>query len=171
MTRSRRLPIAVSLLALVTLACTCGLLSRIPGFGDEETPVPIPERIETLAPEFLPTEFQDLPIPTGFPEIPTGLPGLGGERPEDVPVIEPNEDLFGSEAIVSYTTDTPFEDALAFYQEQMEAHGWEEASDPLTVGGVALLTYEKESRSALITISATDDDKTSVQILIGETGE
>ena len=91
-----------------------------------------------------------------------------GEAPEDIPRIDDRQDMLVSANIVSYSTPLSFDEALAFYQEQMPANEWDPNQDSTVISGdMALLTYEKPDRTAIVTLSE-EDGKTIVLINIQE---
>jgi hypothetical protein len=129
-----------------------------------------------LNPGPTPTFELELP-PLEVPELATALPPgpeatlpalatafAGGEAPEDIPVLDQAENLFGSETAVSYETTVPFDDVVTFYKEQMPANGWEEAEGSFSFGEVSILNYVKEGRSAIVTITKAGEKTT---VLVG----
>jgi hypothetical protein len=156
------IPILLCLIALPALACQ----TVMGALGGTPTP-PVPE----------------IPTVEGVPELPTGLPDelatalpegtlpalatefFSGEAPEDVPVVEPNENFFGAEGTVSYDTTTAFDEVVAFYKAEMPANGWEDAGNNVEFGDTAILNFSKDGRSAIVTLSVSQG-KTIVLIVV-----
>src|SRR5688500_18393290 len=80
------------------------------------------------------------------------VPGLGGDGPDDVPVMDAsNEDFFASADVVTYLADAPYADVVAFYRAEMEAAGWTyDANLSTEFGEIAALTYNKDNRTATV---------------------
>jgi hypothetical protein len=113
-------------------------------------------------------EFGDLTTPEDEPEVEAteeeepveeatedsgNIPG-SGEGPDDVPIYDGNNsNLFASADVVTYTTDAPYADVVAFYRAEMEANGWTyNATLSTEFGEIAALTYEKDGRTATVSI-------------------
>jgi hypothetical protein len=66
--------------------------------------------------------------------------------------------------LVTYESNSSFDDVLSFYQEQMPADGWNDSGDSFISPGSAMLGYTKDGRT--VTIAITDsEDKISVMIM------
>jgi hypothetical protein len=131
--------------------------------GARATPTPLVDFQITLDPG-LDATVEVPEIGTVVPEVTVpAIPTLGGDRPEDIPVVEPNENLFASADAVSYETTTSFDDVKEFYKEQMPANGWEESPGALEFGDTAILNYTKDGRTAVVTLSV-NSGKTVVVI-------
>ncbi len=95
-----------------------------------------------------------------------------GTAPADIPVMTTgaNENMFASEALVSYLSSESLQDVTAFYKEQMPANDWKlvpESSSETT--DVVILTYDKANRTALVTLSIdTSSNKAVVLIAISQ---
>ncbi|HEX9616632.1 MAG TPA: hypothetical protein VGA03_04400 [Anaerolineales bacterium] len=93
------------------------------------------------------------------------------EGPEDIPVVAEAyvSDFFASEVIVSYLSSLDYPSVLAFYKQEMPDNGWTEvAEESLETENAAVLKYEKDNRTATITLSGNaQDQQTAVQILVG----
>jgi hypothetical protein len=102
---------------------------------DDESPTEEAEEPETEATE----DFSDL---------------FSGDAPEDVPVMEGDLENFYAQAdVVTYLTESPYADVLAFYKTEMEANGW--TNDPslsTEFGEIATLSYNKDNRTATVSI-------------------
>ena len=166
---------AIALSALVTMACTCGLLSGLGQAGDalqtaqalasEVATSGILETIQAVA-----TEGENSPYVLTAEALATQAGGGGGglsfgEAPPDIPVIEDHDQFFGSNEVVSYFTKVDYKTALEFYKKEMAAQEWKEADGSTETDNVAVLYYDKPNRKATVTISVSND-QTVVQILI-----
>jgi hypothetical protein len=102
--------------------------------------------------------------------IATQIPSNTGEIPDDIPVVPgENEELFGSNELVSYTTGMDFNAVVDFYKTEMPNNGWEKGDqDSLETSNIAYLYFKKQNRSASVVISINPlTSKTLVVITIG----
>jgi hypothetical protein len=91
-----------------------------------------------------------------------------GEPPEDIPI--PEGELIGFVAmgnLVSYGIQMPFDEVLAYYQNEMPANGWTEAPRGNVIAdSAAVLVYDKVDRMVTITLGVIPlAGETRVQIL------
>lgn len=96
------------------------------------------------------------------------IPGTG-DAPDDIPVFDgTNSNFFASADVVSYTTDGSYADVVAYYRAEMEANGWAyNATLSTEFGEIAALTYEKDGRTATVSIvTDTASGSTLVTILL-----
>jgi predicted small secreted protein len=112
-------------------------------FGDFATPEDEPEGEAT----------EEDPVEEAPTEESGEIPG-SGEGPEDIPVFDGNnQNFFATADVVTYTTDAPYADVVAFYRAEMEANGWTYNETLSTeFGEIAALTYEKDGRTATLSI-------------------
>lgn len=93
------------------------------------------------------------------------------EGPEDIPVVEEAtvSDFYASEFLVSYLSSQDFRTIVDFYKQEMPENGWTEVSEgSIETENAAVLNYQKENRTATVTISGNlQAQKTAVQILLG----
>lgn len=82
------------------------------------------------------------------------VPGLGGDGPDDVPVMDANnENFFASADVVTYLADAPYAEVVEFYRAEMENAGWTyDANLSTEFGEIAALTYNKDNRTATVSI-------------------
>lgn len=171
---------ALALLSMATLACTCGLLS---GLGQAQQGLQTVQAAATeLATSGALETIQAVVTQGGFEETAQALatqveaiatqPTSGGgntlsDAPEDIPVLEDTQGFFGSKEVVSYLTSTDYQTVVEFYKTEMAANGWAEDGSQTSVetADAAVLYYTKDSRQAIVTISAAAG-QTSVQVLI-----
>ena len=93
------------------------------------------------------------------------------DAPEGVPVYQDGEvsDFFGSPELMSYFVDAEFEDVTTFYKDEMIANGWVAVSAAsFEVEGLAIMSYDKDGRNAIITISP-DPTSGRTTVLVGVT--
>lgn len=85
----------------------------------------------------------------------TQIPDPSGEAPADIPLLEGERaNQFNSSALVTYTSQSTFEAAVAFYEAQMPAQGWtQDTNSTLKTDNNAVLTFTKDSRRATVTIT------------------
>lgn len=92
-----------------------------------------------------------------------------GDLPEDIPVPDGEKTGFVAMGnLVSFGIQQPFDEVLAYYQNEMPANGWEEAeTGNLVADSAAVLVFEKINRTATITLGVIPlAEETRVQILI-----
>jgi hypothetical protein len=91
--------------------------------------------------------------------------------PEDIPVVDRASvtNFYASDFLVSYLSSLDFASVLAFYKQEMPESGWTEVAEgALETENAALLRYEKEGRTATVTLSGdAQNQQSAVQILIG----
>jgi len=121
--------------------------------------------IETL--QAIPSAMPDLPNI----EIPTGMPDIGDvTNPQDEPLSEwngipvfPSATAGGeSSGMYSYKATAEVTEVVDYYKSEMTKFGWNEFFVMPDTGSGALLTYEKDGRTATITITSTGDGEVLV---------
>ncbi len=169
-----RLGWVVALTALVTMACTCGLLSGLGQAGNAlqtaqslATGVATSGILETI--QAVATEGENSPFVLTAEALATQAGSGGGlsfgEALPDIPVIEAHDQFFGSNDVVSYFTKVEYKTALEFYKKEMLVNEWKEADGSTETDNTAVLYYDKPNRKATVTISVSNE-QTVVQILI-----
>ncbi len=97
---------------------------------------------------------------------------FSGIPPADVPILPGETTQFlANDNIVSYLTETAYQDAIAFYKEQLPANGWE-PSFPSAVESEegTILRYHKPDRALTATIGTNkEQNKTLIVIVIDRT--
>ena len=95
-----------------------------------------------------------------------------GSAPPDIPVVDDKEikGFFGSNGVVSYLTSMDFESVLVFYKDEMPKNDWGAIQDGTVESeGAAVLKFEKEDRTASVTLSVNPlDQSTLVMILVNQ---
>lgn len=92
------------------------------------------------------------------------------EGPEDIPIVDRAyvSDFFASDFVVSYFASLDYPTMLAFYKQEMPANGWQAVADgTIESENAAVLRYVKDDRSATITLSGAQSQRTAVQVLVG----
>lgn len=181
--RTFRLGWVVAVLALATLACTCGLVQGLTQAGEGlQTVQAVATQVTTLqaaATQIATSGVLETVQAVATQAATTGaletLQAVGtdvgvGERPEDIPVMEDPKDLFTTKELVSYTVSANFDDVVKFYRDEMAANGWEETNDSFVSTGFATLTFKKTDREASAVISG-DGGVVSIIIAISNTGQ
>lgn len=103
--------------------------------------------VESIVTEINPEEIFDT-VETLMP-----APENTGERPEGIPILEPNEDFVTSLTHVEYVVQKPVTEATSFYDQQMPANGWTKvAAESKVETDVTTLVFTKDNRKATITI-------------------
>lgn len=100
--------------------------------------------VESIVTEINPEEI----IGTLMPE-----PENTGERPEGIPILEPNEDFITSATHVEFIVQKTIAEVTSFYEQQMPANGWTKvAAESKVENDVTTLVFTKANRKATITI-------------------
>jgi hypothetical protein len=104
----------------------------------------------------------------GIPDIFGGLDPI--DAPPDIPVLEDkNDDFFGSEGVVSYSTTIPFAEVVDFYKREMPNNNWQFMPAGSTeVDRAARLQYDKPQRLAVANITTADGQTIFVHIVIDQ---
>jgi hypothetical protein len=84
----------------------------------------------------------------------------------DYPVLEDAYESGSFGGIVTYKTNTPFADAVTFYQESLAAAGWvyQEEASFIMEGSTALMYFDQGDRSLTVTI--TEDTGTEAFVVV-----
>ncbi len=91
-----------------------------------------------------------------------------GSAPADIPVMTTgtNENMFASEALVSYLSSESFQDVTNFYKEQMPANDWKAVPESsIETTDAVILTYDKPDRTAIVTLSVDTSSKKTVVLV------
>ena len=96
------------------------------------------------------TEFQGGGMETMAAQITDmPIPGLSGEKPDDIPVMEGASEIVGSADLVTYIIDKDFQEVVDYYEREMPNNGWTK-SDGNVESDYAQLVYEKAGRKATV---------------------
>lgn len=155
----------VAILALATVACTCGLVQ---GLGQAQQGMQTAQALGTQAQQFatqaeaLATQIEQ----SGLAETAQALATVSlGSAPEDIPLMEDRQNLVSTGQAVTYNTPSDSKTVIEFYKQEMVAQGWTQSSDPVEFAGLATLAYSKDNRQAQIVIAGAGG-QTSVAITI-----
>lgn len=104
-------------------------------------------------------EISDVNVPI------TIEPPPGCETTEsEFPIMPDATDMTTMSGMTMYTSASPFDAVLAFYQEQMQANGWSDTGDTFIASDTAMLSYTKDERTVTIALN-TEDGTVSVLIM------
>jgi hypothetical protein len=102
-----------------------------------------------------------------------GLAQIPGDFPKDV-YVHPNTKVLlvqkineGFHVLLESAEDP--EPLVNLYKAKMKADGWKETA-AMAMGATSILTYEKENRKAVVTISQSEKGKTGIQLQIHKNG-
>lgn len=116
------------------------------------------QTIETLATQ--------RPIDPGtLRETVESLGGAIGAAPDDIPLVEPRDELLMSPARIVYTTPQAYGAVLEVYQGDMPANGWQPLPDSFLSADFSRMHYTKAERTATVTVSKSTEN-TKVEIVI-----
>ena len=75
--------------------------------------------------------------------------------PQDIPIMDGAEDLFAASdgSNITYRVTATLEEAIAFYQEQTAALGWEPLGNDITIGSSITIQRSKPERNLSIIIA------------------
>ncbi len=171
----------VAILALATVACTCGLVQ---GLGQAQEGLQTAQALGTQAQQFatqaeaLATQIeqsglaetaQALATQSGSGDLQQTAEAMAtaglGSAPEDIPLMEDRQNLVSTGQAVTYNTPSDSKTVIEFYKQEMVAQGWAQASDPVEFAGMATLAYSKDNRQVQIVIAGAGG-QTSVAITI-----
>jgi hypothetical protein len=95
------------------------------------------------------------------------------ELPEDCPAgmieaprLPDATDLLSAPGVMTYITAASPAEAVAFYQQQLSALGWQPTSDPVVAETLAVQDFTRGAQQLSILITV-DEDGTTVQLLLG----
>jgi len=95
--------------------------------------------------------------------------GFGvGEPPSDIPLLEESQmqNYFATEQLVTYYTALDYPTVLDMYKTQMPANGWQPIPEEThEYANAATLTYTKEGRTAVINLSFSTMNYTTVVVI------
>jgi hypothetical protein len=105
--------------------------------------------------ETMQAQITDLPIP-----------GLTGDKPADIPVMEGASEIVGSADLVTYFIDKGYQEVVDYYKREMPNNGWTKTDESVD-SDYAELIFEKGGRKATVEISGIPFiEQTSVTINI-----
>lgn len=148
------------ILAVVTMSC-----SLLGNFVEDQIDKTIETQAEAIITELdiesIITEVDLEAIVTEInPEeilgtIGTLMPGPEntGERPEGIPILEPNSDFITSKTHVDFMVEKTVKEAVDFYEQQMPSNGWTKvAAESKVETDFTTLVFTKDNRKATIKI-------------------
>ncbi len=107
------------------------------------------------------------PISIQIPEAAT----QAGAMPEDIPIPADAEEASNMFGMITYQSAQSPQELADYYKAEMPNNGWTESSAD-EMGGMYMLEYTKDGRTASLMINAdSDTGKTSVLIQIQEPGQ
>ena len=129
-----------------------------------------PQPTEGVAPTSAPVEA-NTPVPSGGTEpTPEAAPTDPNTVQDDVPMLDNPVDLkvTSNGTFISYKAEGPVETAITFYQEQLEAAGWERVNKNDTGFGDSItLLRKKPDQNISVTIqSIAGSTQVRVQITL-----
>jgi hypothetical protein len=83
-----------------------------------------------------------------------------------LPILPDAKEKTAMGDLIIYQTATPQADALAFYQKEMAAAGWQQKGDPTVAEGFSSVEFTKDNQTASITISG---ESGATQVMINVT--
>lgn len=89
----------------------------------------------------------------------------GSTAESEFPIMSDAVNLTTMGGMLSYESESTFDDVLAFYQTEMEAAGWEDTGESFISEDMAMLTYVQGERKATVTLSTSEEGKVSVFIM------
>lgn len=124
----------IALIAVITLACTCGGLSGLGQANQQQ------QTAEALATSVIIDGSGNVTV---------------GSVPENIPVMDGAQNLVSAGGAVSYSVAADLKTVQEFFQTEMVNKGWTESQAPVVVEGVAAtLMYENDTDTANIGLAA-----------------
>jgi hypothetical protein len=91
--------------------------------------------------------------PEGLLDTLVPQPVNTGERPEGIPILEPNSDFITSKTHVEFTVEKTVKEVVDYYEQQMPSNGWTKvAAESKVETDVTTLVFTKDNRKATIMI-------------------
>jgi len=171
-----RLGAGVAVMALVSMACTCGSLTS--GLGQAQGSLQtaeamatgiatsgVVETVQAIATDDAATEAAggdatatpggDVVIGATADVSGGGNVDLGG-APDNIPVMDGAQNVISAAGTVTYTTSSDLKSVEDFYKSNMTAKGWTESQAPVELGGqIATLTYTNDTQQAVVAITSS----------------
>ena len=66
--------------------------------------------------------------------------------------------------MLTFTTASNVKDAAGFYQQELPKLGWQASGDPSVEDDSALLTFDKDGETMIVSVTVEDDGTKTVQI-------
>jgi hypothetical protein len=147
--------------ALATGVGDSGFLSTAQAFATEQGPE-LQATLQSFATEQAPGLLETARA------MGTAAAPLLGQAPADVPIVQGElENLVSTRLLVSYATAIDSTQVVAFYNTEMVANGWTKVNEEALGDAITLLTFEKQGRTAMLTVTANSlTGKTTVVIVI-----
>ena len=153
-----------SILAIVSMSC-----SLLGNFVEDQIDKTISTEIESLTTEIdvdsiitqvdldsITTEVGSIITEINPEEIISTLipePVNTGEKPDGIPIIEPNSDFVTSKTHVEFIVQKTIKEAADFYDKEMPVNGWTKvAAESKVETDLTTLVFTKDNRKATITI-------------------
>jgi serine/threonine protein kinase len=192
-TKNRKwLPLAIGGGALLVVACiVIALVIGISKFdlfnrneptsvvqNESEIPTQLPVLNEptpsglSTTPSIAQTALTEVILPTNTPQSIDVIE----ELPGDIPVFTPNNgDVTKTTAegtlMISYSTSEESEMVDAFFKDKLANSGWELIStSEMAAQNMIMYAYVKDTRNVVVYIMPNQDNKTFIQIIVGEDG-
>jgi hypothetical protein len=149
---------AVTRLARWGLALWCGVSLLLAACGGAASPAPATPGGDGTV---IDTVAGTAPTPTAGPSV-----------PDTVPILENAEDLSvtADASYIAYTAAGTFEDTVAYYQTELEGHGWERINqNDASFGSSTTLLRSRPEANISVTIQSVAGDDNSVRVLISWT--
>ena len=164
----------IAVLAMITLACTCGALTQAQNAAQTAQAISTQAQgfatdAQALATQVEASDLQETAeaLATQGGAVATLPPlGGGGGDVDDIPLLDNRENYIALEGLITYETSSDYKTVLDFYTSGMVEKGWQQSADPIEFGGIATLTYSKDGRQAQIVISDAGAGKISVVITV-----
>ena len=171
----------IAVLAMITLACTCGALTQAQNAAQTAQAISTQAQGFATDAQALATQMEQLATQveaSGLQETAEALAtqggavatlpplGGGGGDVDDIPLLDNRENYIALEGLITYETSSDYKTVLDFYTSGMVEKGWQQSADPIEFGGIATLTYSKDGRQAQIVISDAGAGKISVVITV-----
>jgi hypothetical protein len=97
-------------------------------------------------------------------ELPEGAVA-SSTTPEDIPIPADAEEVNNMFGMISFTSASTPQEIADYYQAEMPNNGWTEVSSE-ELGGMFMLEYTKDGRTASLMVNTDESGKTSVLITV-----
>jgi hypothetical protein len=83
----------------------------------------------------------------------------GSDAGSDYPMLADASEVASFAGLLTYKTNTPFDEVVTFYRDELTAEGWTESDDSMLFTGTAFLNFTKAGDSLTVTINEASEGK------------
>lgn len=84
----------------------------------------------------------------------------------DAPQLQDATNVVSDLGLLTFTTASSIQDAAAFYQQELPKLGWQATGEPSVEDTSALLTFDRDGETMIVSVTVEDDGTTTVQLAL-----